>query len=53
MAFEFISQNLERIISQKEVMVPLYVQRDREEVKIYLRRRPLPIELREKKHMGM
>lgn len=33
-------------------MVPLYVQRDREEVKMYLKRRPLPIELQEKKRMG-
>ena len=32
--------------------MPLYVQRDREEVKIYLKRRSLPTELREKKCMG-
>ena len=46
---------LERIISHKEVMVPLYVRRDREEIKIYLKRRPLPIEAQEKRsrRMGM
>ena len=43
---------LERIISHKEVMVPLYVGRDREEIKIYLKRRPLASEVREKRRIG-
>ena len=43
---------LERIISHKEVMVPLYVGRDREEIKIYLKRRPLPSGLQEKRRIG-
>ena len=33
-------------------MVPLYMGRDREEIKIYLKRRPLPSKLHEKRQTG-